>query len=162
FGGGGSPTSCGDGGNMKKGSPGTIATPALLLLAALAMFPLLFGGTEERAPAGPASAQEANTLGAWSFVAPYPGAPIESVSVCSAGTYAYGAGGLFFVASAVTNVFNRYDPVLNLWAPLAPLPAGLSDARAAYASNTNSIYVFGGWDGAAIKNTVYAYSLTTS
>ena len=45
-----------------------------------------------------------------------------------------------------TNAFNQYDPVANSWTPLAPLPQAIRDARAVYAANTNSIYVFGGID----------------
>jgi len=79
----------------------------------------------------------------WSIVANYP-LVIESPSVCSDGTFGYAAGGLDPSTFAPTDEFNRYDPLLDTWTPLANLPTAVADARSVYAAITNSIYVFGG------------------
>ena len=80
-------------------------------------------------------------LSQWTIVAPYPHA-VENHAVASDGTFAYSAGGLVLVKAS--NGFYRYDPVANTWAALANLPIAAFDAGAVYASNTNSVYVFGG------------------
>src|SRR5437870_13761115 len=85
-------------------------------------------------------------LAPWSTVADYPG-PNGSPAVASNGVFAYAAGGGY---SSGTSGFYRYDPAINSWTPLAPLPMALYKARAAYAANTNFIYVFGGYDGVNI------------
>jgi Kelch motif/Galactose oxidase, central domain len=98
-------------------------------------------------------------LSSWSIVANYPEI-LESPALASDGTYAYSAGGgMNFVP---TTGFYRYDPVADAWTTLAPLPAGLQDARAAYAANVNKIYVFGGIDaGFNVLNTNYVYDIAT-
>src|SRR5262245_52177006 len=61
-----------------------------------------------------------------------------------------------------TDAFNQYDPVANTWTPLASLSQPIRDARAVYATNTNSIYVFGGIDiNELVTNVVQKYDLGT-
>ena len=77
----------------------------------------------------------------WSIVANYPEI-VESPAVCSDGTFAYSAGNSF--NQVPTAGFYKYDPVADSWTTLANLPTAVGDARSVYATNTNSIYVFGG------------------
>ena len=50
----------------------------------------------------------------------------------------------------------------NSWTPLPPLPQAIRDARAVYAANTNSIYVFGGIDiNEFVSNIVQVYNVGT-
>src|SRR5262245_65768751 len=101
------------------------------------------------------------TLQPWQIVANYP-LIIESPAVCSAGTFAYVAGGRDSNTFLATDAFNQYDPVANTWTPLASLSQPIRDARAVYATNTNSIYVFGGIDiNELVTNVVQKYDLGT-
>ena len=87
---------------------------------------------------------------------------IESPSVCSDGTFAYAAGGRDAATFQSTDAFNRYDPLLDTWTPLANLPNAVGDARSVYAANTNSIYVFGGitdFDVGTVTNLVQIYDV---
>jgi N-acetylneuraminic acid mutarotase len=94
----------------------------------------------------------------WTIGANYP-AVIESTAVGTNGTYAYSAGGFVGVAS---NGFYRYDPVANTWTTLPPLPTALYATRGVYAANTNSFYVFGGFNGSTVLNTTYRYNVGTN
>jgi N-acetylneuraminic acid mutarotase len=101
------------------------------------------------------------TLQPWQIVANYP-LVIESPAVCSDGTFAYVAGGRDSATFLATDAFNQYDPVANTWTPLASLSQPIRDARAVYAANTNSIYVFGGIDiNELVSNVVQKYDLGT-
>ncbi len=93
----------------------------------------------------------------WPLVANYPGGTIESPAMSSDSTYSYAADG--FVNEAAGHLMERYDPAVNS-CHSGTLPENDYDARAAYAANTNSIYVFGGIDG-AVLNTNSVYNLTT-
>ena len=101
------------------------------------------------------------TFQPWQIVANYP-LVIESPAVCSDGTFAYVAGGRDSANFLATDAFNQYDPVANSWTPLAPFHSLSRDARAVYAANTNSIYVFGGIDiNELVSNIVQKYDLGT-
>ena len=97
------------------------------------------------------------TPGSWLVKANYP-AVLESPAVGTDGTFAYSAGGF---AGAASNGVYRYNPVANTWATLPTLPTALYDARATYAANTNSFYVFGGYDGSMALGTSYRFDLDT-
>ena len=103
------------------------------------------------------------TLQPWQIVANYPIA-VESEALCSDGTFAYGAGGRDAANFLATNAFYQYDPVADSWTSLALLPQAIRDARAVYAANTNSIYVFGGIDDTSglVVNIVQKYDLGTA
>ncbi len=99
------------------------------------------------------------TLQPWNIVAPYP-IVVESQAMCTDGTFAYSAGGRDAANFLATTAFNQYDPVADSWTPLAPLTQATRDARAVYAANTNSIYVFGGIDiTELVTNIVQKYDL---
>jgi Kelch motif len=101
------------------------------------------------------------TLQPWQIVANYP-LVIESPAVCSDGTFGYVAGGRDSATFLATDAFNQYDPVANTWTPLASLSQPIRDARAVYAANTNSIYVFGGIDiNELVSNVVQIYDLAS-
>ena len=101
----------------------------------------------------------APNLSQWSFVANYPLGPIEAPCVASDGTYAYSGGGF---NGGGTNAFYRYDPVADTWTPLPNIPIALYATRGVYAANTNSFYVFGGFDGTSVLNTTYIYDINTN
>jgi N-acetylneuraminic acid mutarotase len=84
---------------------------------------------------------------------------VESVAVATDGRYLYSAGGL---AGDPINAVYRYDPVANTWTPLANLPVALAEARAAYAANTNKVYVFGGVGPSSISNQTYVYDIASN
>src|SRR5262249_33690248 len=67
---------------------------------------------------------------------------IQSPAVASDGTYAYAGTGFWGYAS---NSFYQYDPAAG-WTALPNAPLAVSQARAVYAANTHSIYIFGGRD----------------
>ncbi len=52
---------------------------------------------------------------------------------------------------------NRYDPVANTWTPIAPIPVAVYATWSVYAANTNSIYVFDGFNGSTVQNTTQIY-----
>jgi N-acetylneuraminic acid mutarotase len=114
-----------------------------------ASLPRPFGGPGVVAP----------NLSPWSFVASYPLGPIEAPCVASDGTYAYSGGGF---NGGGTNAFYRYDPVANAWTVLPNIPTALYATRGVYAANTNSFYIFGGYDGTSILDTTYIYNINTS
>jgi hypothetical protein len=99
-----------------------------------------------------------DNLGSWTLAATFPGGVMESPAVASDGTYAYAAGGY---NGSPTNGMYRYDPAANTWLTLATMPVALYDARAAYAPNTNSVYVFGGYDGGSVISSNYRYDIAT-
>jgi N-acetylneuraminic acid mutarotase len=84
-------------------------------------------------------------LSPWTFVARYD-YHIDAPAVTTDGTFLYSAGGNHYGA---TSRFFRYDRPANTWTRLPDVPAAFYAARAVYAANTNSIYVFGG-----VNNTV--------
>ena len=94
-------------------------------------------------------------LSPWTFAAPYQGT-LESAAMTTDGIYAMPQVGRKNVAPS--NLLGRYDPVANSWTYLATMPAALYDARGAYAATTNSIYVFGGYNGSGVLNTTYIYN----
>jgi hypothetical protein len=106
---------------------------------------------------GPTPTGCAPTPGPWALVSPYPSGGIESVSLGSDGTYAYAAGGL--AVGVPSSAANRYDPLANTWTSLAPMPMALYAARGVYAANTNTFYVFGGYDDNAVLSTTYRYNV---
>jgi hypothetical protein len=97
-------------------------------------------------------------LTSWTLAANYP-LNIESVAVATDGRYLYSAGGL---VGDPTNAVYRYDPVANTWTPLANLPVAVAEARAAYAANTNKVYVFGGVSPSGISNQTYVYDIASN
>lgn len=97
-------------------------------------------------------------LSSWTLAANYP-LNVESVAVATDGRYLYSAGGL---AGDPINAVYRYDPVANTWTPLANLPVALAEARAAYAANTNKVYVFGGVGPSSISNQTYVYDIASN
>ena len=140
----------------------------MLLLLAVCVIPFALAQRDTtgrkfatRVPPSAASAPESQSpaLSSWSIVANYP-AIIQSPAVSTDGTYAYSGGGSDnFVP---IDGFYRYDPVADLWTTLAPLPQALFDARAAYATNVNKIYVFGGIDAVFnVLSTTYIYDIAT-
>src|SRR6266487_7161934 len=144
----------------------------LLLLIAVCAIPFALAQRNTSKPSGaePASHSYAATdqarvlngalgpaLSPWTIVASYP-LVIESPAVASDGTYAYAGTG--FVEGVPTDAFYRYDPVGNTWTGLPNVPIAVVGARAVYAGNTNSVYVFGGYDGAAAQNTTQIYNIT--
>src|ERR1035437_6053083 len=86
-------------------------------------------------------------------------ASLESLAVASDGVFVYSAGDA--ASGVATNALYRYDPVADSWSTLATLPAALYAASAAYAANTNSIYVFGGFTP-GVLNTTYRYNIGTN
>ncbi len=113
------------------------------LATKLSGWPMVTGQTGARAIRVPLKPERPAGTCTWSIVANYP-LVIESPSVCSDGTFGYAAGGLDPSTFTPTDAFNRYDPLLDTWTPLANLPTAVGDARSVYAAITNSIYVFGG------------------
>ena len=98
------------------------------------------------------------TLSPWNIVANYPEV-IESTAVCTDGTLLYSAGGTN--AGLPSSGFYQYDPVTNSWTTLASLPQPIRDARAVYAANTNSVYVFGGIDNSGlVSNILQVYDVS--
>ena len=60
-----------------------------------------------------------------------------------------------------TSGFYQYDPVTDSWTTLASLPQAIRDARAVYAANTNSVYVFGGIDSNGfVSNILQVYDVS--
>lgn len=94
----------------------------------------------------------------WRTVANHPAA-VQSLAVASDGVYVYSAGG--FNGSAPIIGAYRYDPAVNNWGVLPSLPTAVDAARAVYAANTNSIYVFGGENGTYL-NTTQIYHIATN
>ncbi len=102
------------------------------------------------------------TLSSWTIVANYP-LFIESPAVTSDATYAYsGTGNAAGDPTHPISAFYRYDPVANTWTSLPNVPIAVDLTRAVYASNTNSIYIFGGFDGAFVQNTTQIYDIATN
>ena len=98
------------------------------------------------------------TLQPWQIVANYPNT-LESAAICTDGTFAYGAGGTDTSGLATTG-FYQYDPNTDSWTTLASLPQPIRDARAVYAANTNSVYVFGGIDNnGLVSNILQVYDV---
>jgi N-acetylneuraminic acid mutarotase len=95
----------------------------------------------------------------WNVVTYYP-REIEEPAVASDGVYAYSAGGSY--VGEATNAFYRYDPFSNTWTSLPDIPIALYAARAVYAGNTNSIYVFGGFSAAGVLDTTHIYNITNN
>jgi len=79
--------------------------------------------------------------------------------VASNGTFAYSGTG--FNGGVGTNAFYRYDPVANTWTPLPNALVAVYATRAVYAANTNSIYIFGGYNG-TVQNTTQIYNIATN
>ncbi len=100
------------------------------------------------------------TLQPWTEVANYP-IVIESAAICTDGTFAYGAGGTNGTTGLPSTGFYQYDPNTDSWTTLASLPQAIRDARAVYAANTNSVYVFGGIDiNGLVSNILQVYDVS--
>jgi hypothetical protein len=101
------------------------------------------------------------TLGPWNIVADYP-LTSESVSCSSDGTFLYAVGGFDGINFVPTDSFNQFDLANNVWTPLPNIPTGFYDAPSVYAANTNSIYVFGGFDPSfVVRDIVQIYNVGT-
>ena len=129
---------------------------ALLLLAVCAI-PLALAQ-----PRGRGNVEQPNVqtpfMRPWILGADYPLA-IQVPAVASDGTYVYAGTGF---STGPTNNFYRYDPVAYRWTTLPNVPVAVSLARAVYAANTNSVYVFGGRDVSAVLDTVQIYNIATN
>jgi N-acetylneuraminic acid mutarotase len=95
-------------------------------------------------------------LSPWTFVARYD-YHIDAPAVTTDGTFLYSAGGNHYGA---TNRFFRYNPVANGWSRFPDALAPFYAARAVYAANTNSIYVFGGVNN-TVSDTTQIYNIGT-
>ena len=95
----------------------------------------------------------------WTTVANYPQF-IENAAVATNGTYVYAGTGNS--NGSVLGFFYRYDPVGNSWTPLSSALVPVYKSRAVYASNTNSVYIFGGFDGSNVVNTTQIYNISTN
>lgn len=114
-------------------------------------------------PAGQASATATPVCtpapGPWVVRAPLP-YQARGVSLASDGRYIYANGG-----STITNTYeihnetNRYDPVSDVWTPLAPSPDRHTFAPAVYGDN-GKIYVLGG-SSSADANFIYDIASNT-
>jgi hypothetical protein len=87
----------------------------------------------------------------WTLVADMP-LDLYGAAGASDGTFSYHAGGYSFTAGNTLDVVNRYDPVANSWAAMAPMPQAAIMAAAIYYPPTNKIYVFGGEDAVTAVN----------
>ena len=97
----------------------------------------------------------------WTLVANYP-VVIEAPAVASDGIFAYSAGGFEGELGGISNGFFRYDPVANAWTSLPPIPTAVGAARGVYAANTNSFYVFGGFDRNNALNITQIFNFGTN
>lgn len=72
--------------------------------------------------------------------------PIQAYGpgVANDGTYAYVLGGFNKQSGQDITQTVRYDPIINSWTALAPLPDGRTMASVVYAPTNNKLYVFGG------------------
>ena len=83
----------------------------------------------------------------------------------SNGTYAYEGGGYSFTINDNINQFGRFDPVANMWTPLAAVPdLNDSEASGVYAPNVNKLFVFGGENvaTATVVNTTRIYNIASN
>src|SRR5947208_1402128 len=94
----------------------------------------------------------------WTTVADYPQF-IENAAVATNGTYVYAGTGNS--NGSVLGFFYRYDPVGDTWTNLAPALVPVYKSRAVYASNTNSVYIFGGYDNIEFKDETQIYNIAT-
>ncbi len=99
----------------------------------------------------------------WQLVADMP-QDLYGGAATSNGTYAYVAGGYSLGTATTLDVFNRFDPAHNTWAPLASLPDATMMASAVYYPVSNKIYVFGGEDPntAVCNNATRIYDIATN
>ena len=102
-----------------------------------------------------------SSLQPWTLVANYP-VVIEAPAVASDGIFAYSAAGFMGELGGISNGFFRYDPVANTWTPLPSIPTAVGAARGVYAANTNSFYVFGGFDRTNVLNITQIYNFGTN
>jgi len=80
----------------------------------------------------------------------------------SDGTVAYEGGGYSFSTSGNIPQFGSFNPVTNVWTPLAAVPdLNNSEASAVYAPNVNKLFVFGGEQiaSATVVNTTRIYDI---
>ena len=83
----------------------------------------------------------------------------------SNGTYAYEGGGYSITINDNINQFRRFDPVANMWTPLAAVPdLNDSEASGVYAPNVNKLFVFGGENvaTATVVNTTRIYNIASN
>jgi hypothetical protein len=111
--------------------------------------------------AGAATRTEAQScvLPAWGS-----GAPLATdafgPAVASAGGQIYAAGGFSFNAGAALSNFERFDPGLAAWTPLAPLPSPRVWATLAYDPSGNRLFLFGGSaNGRTVSTLVQVYNI---
>ncbi len=84
--------------------------------------------------------------------------PVADAQAALVGERIYIPGGRL-VSGRPTRALEVYDLRLARWATLAPLPAALS--AYALAAVDGRLYLFGGWDGQQIVDTVYSYDPET-
>ena len=94
---------------------------------------------------------------AWQSRAAKPTA-VSNVGAVAVGGLIYVPGGML-ADGHVTDVFETYDPVKDVWAALKPLPQPL--CAYAIAALDSRIYLFGGWDGQHYLDTVRVYETLT-
>ena len=83
----------------------------------------------------------------------------------SDGTFAYEGGGYSFTTGDNINQFGKFDPVANIWTPLAAVPdMNNGEASAVYAPNVNKLFVFGGEEitMVTVVNTTRIYDIATN
>jgi N-acetylneuraminic acid mutarotase len=108
----------------------------------------------------PARSEAPNcTPSTWTAQAPNP-TPRYGNTGTSNGTFFYSISGST-IAAMITNV-DRYDPVANTWAPMAPIPIAIQDAPSIHLAG--KIYVFGGLNSVtnAVINNVQIYDIATN
>ena len=79
----------------------------------------------------------------WTSAAALP-LDVYAAAVDGDGTGVYAASGYSFSQSTWSGQFARYNPTLNSWTALAPIPSPVEQATGVYAPNTGRFYVFGG------------------
>ena len=83
---------------------------------------------------------------------PLPASGIDSVVI---GNKIYIPGGITMDGD-VSKIFEVFDPNLDNWDPLSNLPEGRSSYSAV--AFEGQLYLFGGWDGLSIQDTVLIYN----
>jgi len=83
--------------------------------------------------------------------------PAYGVIVASDGISAYVMGGYNLQADQDITQTIRYDPVVNTWTSLEPVPHAVTHASAVYSPINNKLYVFGGEE--VTTNEIYSSTL---
>ena len=90
---------------------------------------------------------------AWTSVAPL-GTPRDHLAGAADDKYVYALGGRELSADKNLDTVERFDPVTNAWAPIAPMPTARGDISAA--SIAGRVLVAGGETPTTVFNTVEA------